>query len=366
MNKQIPAVSIIIPMYNAEKYIGECLDSILNQTFTDYEVIVVDDCSTDNSRDVVESYLPKFNGERVKLNLICRQVNSGNPALPTNEGIEFSRGEYVILIDNDDRITPTALKELYPLAKKFDADVVHCERYFQFNDGEKNFILTGYQSGELVKEPTLLSENLVERIRELSKGRFIVNLWSKFIRRDFLIESRIKLVNVLAQDVLFTFCIVLKAPRYLRVPNVVNIYRMLESSLSHKKDDVPKKISKNIVALVDGFNYLYNFLDDMDFFKKRPDAKSFVLSIWINYRCNSLIDMYAQIPTWQLEELIRRELEKLDCNAEVTAFLFSRMNIFNVNLNRQNAMLYQMNTHIQKQNEIIKNLQAEVIRLQQK
>ena len=58
--KNIPAVSIIIPMYNTEKYIGECLDSILAQTFTDYEVIVVDDCSTDNSRAIVESYLPKF------------------------------------------------------------------------------------------------------------------------------------------------------------------------------------------------------------------------------------------------------------------------------------------------------------------
>ena len=61
MNKNIPAVSVIIPMYNAEKYIGECLDSILAQTFTDYEVIIVDDCSTDNSCAVVESYLPKFN-----------------------------------------------------------------------------------------------------------------------------------------------------------------------------------------------------------------------------------------------------------------------------------------------------------------
>ena len=58
--KTIPAVSIIIPMYNAEKYVGECLDSILAQTFKDFEVIVVDDCSTDNSRAVVESYVPKF------------------------------------------------------------------------------------------------------------------------------------------------------------------------------------------------------------------------------------------------------------------------------------------------------------------
>ncbi len=58
--KTIPAISIIIPMYNAEKYIGECLDSILAQTFTDYEVIVVDDCSTDNSCAIVESYMSKF------------------------------------------------------------------------------------------------------------------------------------------------------------------------------------------------------------------------------------------------------------------------------------------------------------------
>ena len=62
MKNSIPAVSVVIPMYNAEKYIGDCLDSILTQTFTDYEVIVVDDASTDKSRDIVKSYLPKFNG----------------------------------------------------------------------------------------------------------------------------------------------------------------------------------------------------------------------------------------------------------------------------------------------------------------
>ena len=79
MNKNIPAVSIVIPMYNAEKYIGECLDSILAQTFQDFEVIVVDDCSTDKSCDVVESYLPKFNrGGVEKLSLLHCSFNSGN------------------------------------------------------------------------------------------------------------------------------------------------------------------------------------------------------------------------------------------------------------------------------------------------
>ena len=74
MKKTIPAVSIVIPMYNAEKYIGECLDSILAQTFTDYEVIVVDDCSTDNSRAVVQSYLHKFNGGGNLISFVAKLI----------------------------------------------------------------------------------------------------------------------------------------------------------------------------------------------------------------------------------------------------------------------------------------------------
>ena len=69
-----PAVSVIIPMYNAEKYIGECLESLLLQTFQDFEVIVVDDCSTDNSFSIVESYIPKFDG---RLKLTKTEKNSG-------------------------------------------------------------------------------------------------------------------------------------------------------------------------------------------------------------------------------------------------------------------------------------------------
>ena len=60
MKNYSPAISVVIPMYNAEKYIGDCLESILAQTFEDFEVIVVDDCSTDNSKKIVESYIPKF------------------------------------------------------------------------------------------------------------------------------------------------------------------------------------------------------------------------------------------------------------------------------------------------------------------
>ena len=80
---EIPAVSAIIAMYNTEKYIGECLDSLLAQTFTNFEVIVVDDCSTDSSPAIVASYLPKFGG---RLKVLRLKKNSGNNGIPNNTG----------------------------------------------------------------------------------------------------------------------------------------------------------------------------------------------------------------------------------------------------------------------------------------
>ncbi len=80
-------------MYNAEKYIGDCLDNIFIQTFQDFEVIVVDDCSTDRSCDVVESYLSQFNVECEKLKLLRSTKNSGGAGIPRNTGIRLSRGE---------------------------------------------------------------------------------------------------------------------------------------------------------------------------------------------------------------------------------------------------------------------------------
>ncbi|MBR3747432.1 MAG: glycosyltransferase family 2 protein, partial [Selenomonadaceae bacterium] len=125
--KEIPAISVIIPMFNAEKYIAECLDSILAQTFQDFEVIVVNDCSTDSSVAVFEGY-KKFFGERLKI--ARTQKNSGCGGIPRNMGMMFSRGEYISFLDADDTITTTAFEELYSVAKKFDADVVACEKYY--------------------------------------------------------------------------------------------------------------------------------------------------------------------------------------------------------------------------------------------
>ena len=264
-------------------------------------------------------------------------------------------------------ITGTALEELYTIAKKFDADVIHCEKYIELENDESR--VYSYQTGEFVKTPSLITSDFKERVNDLYNGRFIDTLWSKLIRRDFLIETGINMINGMAADAFVSYCLICSAKKYVRVPNIVNIYRRNDSSITKKNRTVQEKIHTWMDSLISGFKYFDEFLSRQEFFKQKPDVKFTMLEIWVKAFCSRadrFQSVYAQIPSYQLDEIIRRELEKVKDKTSLTAFLFSRMNIFNVQLNRQNAMLYQMNAHIQKQNEVIKNLQAEVNRLQQK
>ena len=257
-------------------------------------------------------------------------------------------------------ITKTALEELYPIAKKFDADVVHCERYFQFKDSVKNFTLEGYQTGELVKEPMLITEDLVERVKDLYNRRFLWNVWSKLIRRNFILENELKMINGMAHDANYVCCLVCSAQRYVRIPNVINFYRIVEDSLSHSKEAISKKFHKWISAMTSGFHYLDRFLNESEFFQKRPDVKQLALEVWVRECCGYLQEIYAQIPAFQFDELLRKEFE----GNVLMAFLFSRMNVFNVQLNQYGAIIQQMNAYIQQQNQALLKQQSKIDELQ--
>lgn len=333
MQKNIPAVSVVIPMYNAEKYIGECIESIMAQTFQDFEIIVVDDCSTDNSCAVAE----KFVGDKLKL--IRRNVNSGMPGIPSNIGLEMSRGEYILFVDNDDGITETALEELYPIAKKFEADVVACEKYFQFYDDEKfhKKNLTSYHIREFVTKPTVISDKVEDRISDLQNLKFLWNLWSQLVRRDFLIENNIKFMNAMGQDFLCTACIVCTVKKFVRVPNVINYYRVRRESTYHSSinpNDTRPVIKKWFNALNVGISHMDKFLDTQENFQGRTDLKYLVFDIVAREFLKYLLPIYSKTPAFQLDEILRAEFEQIK-NPALSAFLFSRMNIFNINLLQQ-------------------------------
>ena len=344
--KTIPAVSIIIPMYNAEKYIGECLESILAQTFQDYEVIVVDDCSTDKSCEVVESYLSIFGD---KLRLIRSKKNFGGPAVPRNIGINSSCGEYLMFVDNDDAITPTALEELYPIAKNFDADVVYCEKYYPVDFDRKfttdkyflNAAVRGDIKYNLVKIPTLNSNEIENRLEDFLSLRFWVAPWNYFIRRDFIIANEIYFPELkYGDDNFFVLLLVCFAKNIVRVPNTIYVYRNRQDSLSHNAS-IEKNVQRYTDHFFQGVSLVNKFADKFPFLNENPEFKYRLFEFYSQINFGSMATLYGKVPLWMLDSLLRKELDKVNDKTALTAFLCNRINILDLQLIKSNATIQQ-------------------------
>ena len=115
-----PLVSVLIPVYNVEKYLSRCLDSLINQTLTDIEIICVNDGSTDGSLKILKQYQEKDN--RI---VIVDKKNGGLPSA-RNAGLDRARGQYVGFVDSDDYVEPSMFETLYKTAKKKNSEVVIC------------------------------------------------------------------------------------------------------------------------------------------------------------------------------------------------------------------------------------------------
>ena len=199
---EYPQFSIVIPMFNVEKYIETTINSILLQTFEDFEVVIVDDCSNDRSAEIVRNY----SDPRIKL---FRQIKNSGEGVARNFGLKVARGQYVFFMDSDDALLPQMFEKFYTAAKESQADVIYMNTYLRANDPE--FTLPGKIDVErrIFYNPTprFLSENLIERLQDeyFSVGVHVVP-WMKIQRRDFLLENQIHFPQTFRNsDVLFNF-----------------------------------------------------------------------------------------------------------------------------------------------------------------
>ena len=162
-------VSVIVPVYNVEEYLPKCLDSLINQTLSDIEIIVVNDGSPDNSQDIIDKYKKKDK------RIISIIKENGGQGSARNLGLEKSRGEYISFIDSDDWIELDMLEKMYEKAVLNDSDIVMC--------GYKNVFSNNV---EIV--------NLKEEIlnNQTSKLFSTVMVWDKLYKKEFLLNSGIK------------------------------------------------------------------------------------------------------------------------------------------------------------------------------
>lgn len=181
MQGKSPKVSIIVPIYNVERYVKECVESCCKQTLKDIEIICVDDGSTDRSLAIVQKM-----AKRDKRIVIITKKNAGY-GNSMNMGMDKAKGEYIGIVESDDYADPKMFETLYKTAKQFDADVVKSDYYIFHHEGKK--IKSEYQStcSELRNYNTLLIPRLNKEI-----FTFHMNTWTGVYRTAFLRANNIR------------------------------------------------------------------------------------------------------------------------------------------------------------------------------
>lgn len=212
-------VSVIIPIYNAYKYLSICLDSIIAQTYDNMEIIVVDDKSSDKSLVLLKKYKQKFKHFKI----IPLKKNQG-VSHARNTGIEAATGDYLFFIDSDDFIDRDAISKMVGVAKEHDADVVDTERLFWYKRGDK--ILTFTEERRLKEDLVLGSIDKDER--SLTKPRYVTGkLYKRSVIGDIRFDENIRCY----EDALFNHQIKGQFKNYVYAKGVFYHYLQRPSSL---------------------------------------------------------------------------------------------------------------------------------------
>jgi len=229
-----PAVSVIVPAYNTEKYIAECLDSILAQTFQDYEAICVDDGSTDRTLSIFEEYARR--DPRIR---VMHQNDLGLVAT-RNNAIAAARGEYIFPLDADDKITPDCLEVLYNFITANDYALVGPSVFF-FGDVKKGKVYRDAGWGKPTRWITKWSLLCMEGGLASSASMYPKRLWEKYGGYDHLFDKGM-------EDLDFYLNFIEDGQKIICLPNRLVYYRQRTSEGSLRERAKRKEVRKELRA----------------------------------------------------------------------------------------------------------------------
>lgn len=225
----MPKISIIIPVYNVEKYLEKCLDSVVNQTFKDFEVICINDGSTDNSLNILKRYAAKDSRFR-----IIDKENEG-VSKARNIGIETAQGDYIQFIDSDDWIEPNCLELVYEKISQTDSDmVIFSSRYIV--------------DGKIISTTLKYAESYFKHRSLIVFFYLVIVCWDKIFKREFLINNNLKFPEEIfyVEDGIFNLQCLYKNPKIDCVPVLLYNYNYLREGCAMKKFNY---IERDLIAL---------------------------------------------------------------------------------------------------------------------
>ena len=265
----MPKVSIVIPVYNVGEYLKTCLDSVVNQTLEDIEIICINDGSTDNSLSILEEFAKKDN--RIKL---ISKPNSGY-GHTMNLGFKESQGDYIGIIEPDDYVSLDMYETLFKSALKHDVDFIKAD-FCRF-EGEGETIKFSYVN---LSKDTSYYNRLITLQKEMESFNFVMNTWSGIYKRDFIEEYKIQhneSPGASFQDNGFWFQTFSLATK---------IYFLNKPFYLKRKDNPNSSVlsKEKVFAMCEEYEFIRKFLDNNPKIKENQELKNKLIGIYQKIR----------------------------------------------------------------------------------
>ncbi len=229
----MPKVSVIVPVYNVEKYIKNCLESLVNQTLKDIEIIIVNDGSTDSSKSIIYEYIEKYN------NIVYLEKENGGLSDARNYGLNYAKGEYIAFLDSDDYADISIYEKMYNKAIEENSDYVECDFYWAYPKNSKDNLPSKSKSNTDVKHEGSFSKlkldngYIYKNKREMMiYGRVVA--WNKLIKRGIITEKFPVSLNY--EDVEFFYKLIPNVNKFSFVKEPLIYYIQRENSIVNKQD----------------------------------------------------------------------------------------------------------------------------------
>ena len=290
-------VSVIIPVYNTEKYISACLDSILSQSKVSIEIIIIDDGSTDSSASICDKYAQKYD------NIKTLHIENSGPATAKNKGIKLAQGNYIALTDSDDRMEPLMLHKMVNAGTKHNADIICCN-YKQIDEkGHISHLNSTNMQYVLDHEEGL--------IHFFSKNKIYSQCWTKLYKRKMLTDYQINNDPGLRTDEDFIFNIkaFTHALKTVIVDEPLYVYTHRENSLAHAY------FKKNISHYID--NRIKRVQVTQDAVKNESEIVKEWSTVHIIMYYNELLGKVALFPEYYSDKRIKQILKFIRKNRHI-------------------------------------------------
>lgn len=310
-----PKISIVIPIYNTEKYLDDCLTSVENQTFRNIEIICVNDGSTDNSEKIIENY--KSKDKRIK---VITQENKGL-SMARNSGMDIAKGDYILFFDSDDIISPSLCECVYKVSLNHkDAEIIQFNET-TFHTGDKiNFTNVNFKEEESSETTRNSNENPFEK---LNASYNVV--WNKIYKTSFLRENNLRFEKDVSpgEDMLFNYFALNLCKKTVFNKNTLYWYRRGRPGSIMSTKDIKRNqkscmiIFERILESHDKFNfdgaenwsvneslsYMYGIITSII---KDPEDKKYYAK-----RTSELLTSYINKYNYKPSEIQQKQIDKL-------------------------------------------------------